>query len=198
MHKWRKFEAVVIGGSSGAIDAIRTLVSHLPGEFPVPVICVLHLHPHSQNESMIQLLSGHGSLKVLEAEHRMQIKAGRMYLAPPNYHLLVEPGELTLSLNVDEKVNMSRPSIDVLFESAADAYGDRLIGIMLSGASHDGAAGLQRIKEQGGITIVQDPETAQAPIMPKAAMVAGRVDFVLPVAEIAELLLLKCPGGKKA
>lgn len=127
---------------------------------------------------------------MVEAEEKTIPQAGVVYIAPPNYHLLIEKnGEFTLS--VDDKVNFSRPSIDVLFETAADTYGGELIGILLTGANQDGSRGIECVKENGGLTVAQDPKTAEIPIMPEKAIKTGKIDLILSIDEIVEFLLLK-------
>ncbi len=179
-------KAVVIGVSAGGLQVLRTLLPQIPGAFPLPVIIVQHLHP-LQDRSFLKILGTSCALVVREAEEKEKAVPGVVYFAPPNYHLLIE-SDMTFSLSVDEKVNYSRPSLDVLFESAAEAFGPGLIGIILTGASRDGAVGLRRIKEKGGTTIVQDPATAEFPLMPTAAMEESEVDHVMNIEEIARYL----------
>ncbi len=179
-------KAVVIGVSAGGLEVLRTLLPLLPAGFPLPVIIVQHLHP-LQDRSFLEILGRSCALVVREAEEKEKALPGVVYFAPPNYHLLMEL-DATFSLSVDEKVNYSRPSMDVLFETAAEAFGPGLIGIILTGAGKDGAVGLRRIKENGGTTIVQDPATAQFPIMPKAAMEETEVDYVMNIEEIGRFL----------
>lgn len=160
-------QAVVIGGSAGAFDVMRMIVSALPASLACPVIIVIHLPAHS---SGLAALFGHGTtLRVKQAEDKEPIEPGTIYIAPPSYHLLIE-SHRAFALSADPPVHFSRPAIDVLFETARDVYGAHLIGILLSGASDDGAAGLQEIHEGGGITIVQAPSSADTPIMPAAAL----------------------------
>jgi two-component system chemotaxis response regulator CheB len=178
----RVFKAVVMGVSSGGLEALKTLVPALRPDFGAPVLIVQHLS--AQGDSyLITRLNEVSLLTVKEAEDKEMLAAGVVYVAPPDYHLLVEAdGSLTLS--VDPKVNFSRPSIDVLFESASDAFADKLVGVILTGANHDGAKGLARIKRRGGLAIVQAPESAQADAMPRAALKSTSVDHVLPLHEI--------------
>ncbi|MEA2447045.1 MAG: two-component system, chemotaxis family, protein-glutamate methylesterase/glutaminase [Actinomycetota bacterium] len=136
---------------------------------------------------MATALEAHISLPVKEVDDKDPIRDGHVYLAPPDYHLLVEPGSFALS--VDEKVQFSRPSIDVLFESAADSYGADLIAVLLTGSNHDGTEGLLRVKDKGGVTIVQDPTTAERGEMPQTAIDAGAADVVAPIEGIADILL---------
>jgi len=160
-------ELVVIGGSSGALEALLALVPAFPDELTVPLVVVLHLGP-TQKNLVPEILRNVTSRPVVEADDKQPLRAGHIYIAPPNYHLLVERTR-TLALSVDEPINFSRPSIDVLFESAADAYGPRCVGVLLSGANDDGAKGLERITDAGGRAFVQAPVTASQPTMPAAA-----------------------------
>lgn len=183
----QKYAAVVIGVSSGGMNALRTLLSVLPPAFPLPVIILQHVGAHS-NGDWIALLDKSGQMKLKEADEKEKIEGGNVYIAPANYHLHIEKDH-TFSLSVTEKVNYARPSIDVLFESAADAYADSLIGIVLTGSSSDGTKGLKRIKEKGGLTIVQDPATAESPFMPASAIASVKVDHILSLENIATLLI---------
>jgi two-component system, chemotaxis family, protein-glutamate methylesterase/glutaminase len=160
-------EAVVIGGSAGAFDILRTIVHALPGELPCPVIIVIHLP--AQSSGLADVFGKETTLPVKQAEDKEPIAAGTIYIAPPSYHLLIE-SHRAFALSADPPVHFSRPAIDVLFETARDVYGSHLIGILLSGASEDGAAGLQEIHRAGGITIVQAPSSADSTIMPAAAL----------------------------
>jgi len=158
-----------------------------PADYLLPIIVVQHLHPTQKNTLLVHL-DNLCPMIVKEADEKEAIQPGHIYFAPPNYHLLVER-DRTFALSIDERVNYSRPSIDVLFESAVDVYGFGVIGVILTGANNDGAAGLQTIKARGGLTFVQDPETAEVPYMPQAAIAASRVDHILPLRAIGELLL---------
>jgi len=178
-------EAVVIGGSAGAFGALKLLLPGLPGTLRVPVIVVVHLPP--DRPSAIADVFSHERLRVKEADDKEPLEPGAVYFAPPGYHLLVE-ADRSLALAADEPVFFSRPSIDVLFESAADVFGDRLLAIILSGANEDGAAGLDAVRRSGGLTIVQDPATAEHPAMPTAAIAAGEPAAILPVEEMVRLL----------
>ena len=181
-----RYQAVVMGLSAGGLNALQILLPTLPVAFTMPIVIVQHLHPQ-QERSFLEWLARACSLPVREAEEKESARPGIVYFAPPNYHLLIE-SDRTFSLSIDPKVNFSRPSIDVLFETAAEVYGRWLIGIVLTGASRDGAAGLRRIKENGGLAIVQDPADAQSPAMPSAALTETAVDHVLKLTEIGELL----------
>lgn len=181
-----RYEAIVVGASTGGIKALQELLFPLPGDFRLPILIVQHRGPGS--EDLVALaLNESCSLKVKEAEQNELIEPGHVYIAPANYHLLVEPDK-TLSLSVDAKVCYSRPSIDVLFETAADVFNTALIGIILTGANHDGTAGLRKIKEYGGLTIAQDPATAEVKEMPNSAIQENIVAEVLETSEIAAFL----------
>ena len=187
--KARKFELIVVGTSLGGMNALQTILRSLPGAFPVPLAVVQHRHKAS-NEGLPAFLRRQTDLKVVDAEDKQPIRKGCVYLAPANYHLLVERG--AFSLSVDEAVAYSRPSIDVLFESAADAYGANLLSVVLTGANEDGARGAERIKKRGGFVIVQDPKTAEAPAMPQGTIDRVRVDRILPLDRIAPYLIELC------
>ncbi|MBI1861527.1 MAG: chemotaxis protein CheB [Deltaproteobacteria bacterium] len=180
-------DAIVIGASAGGLRAIGLILSSLPASFPLPILVAQHIHP-DMNSLSVTLMQEKCQIQVQEGIDKEPINAGVAYLAPPNYHLLVEC-DRTLSLSVDERVNFARPSIDVLFESASEVFESRLIGIVLTGANKDGAEGLKFIKANGGTAIVQDPNTAEYDAMPKAALEATSVDFVLPLEKIAPALL---------
>jgi two-component system chemotaxis response regulator CheB len=185
----RKFELIVIGCSMGGMHALQTIFRVLPKDFPVPIAVVQHRY-RTSNEGLPEFLRRHTELQVVDTTDKEWIKPGTVYLAPANYHLLVERGELNLS--VDEAVAYSRPSIDVLFESAADAYGSGVAGVVLTGANADGARGAVRIKSRGGFVIAQDPATAESPAMPLAAIEAARVDRILPLDRIGSFLVELC------
>ena len=160
--------------------------SHLPSSFDVPIAVVQHRMATSA-DALAKALAKRGPLPVIDADDKQPIESGNIYLAPPDYHLLVEPGSFALS--TDALVQYARPSIDVLFESAADTYAERLIGVILTGANDDGAAGLARVKDQGGVAVVQDPSTAMRREMPDAALAAVRPDKVLPLEEIGPFIV---------
>ena len=181
------YEAIVIGTSAGGAAALAELLPVFPAAYPLPIVVVQHLHPLQESAAVVHY-DRRCVLTIKEAAEKEPVRPGHVYLAPPNYHLLIEDDK-TFSLSIDPKVNYSRPSIDVLFESAVDVYSPRLIGVILTGASHDGAQGLRLIKENGGLTVVQDPATAEVSYMPQAALQATRVDYVLPLAEIGQLLV---------
>ncbi len=175
--------AVVMGGSAGAIEALNVILPALPADFPVPVAVVLHVLP-TKPSLLTNVLGPRCSLKIKEAEDKEPLLPSTVYVASPNYHLLIER-QHTFSLSCDAPVHYSRPSIDVLFESAADAYGSHLLGVLLSGANQDGVRGLAAITQQGGLSVVQSPETAAVNTMPQAALDAFEPTYVLPLPEIA-------------
>lgn len=183
------FEIVVIGTSLGGLAALKVILEGLTKEFPLAIAIAQHRHKDS-DYTLSQFLQRHVALPIQDVEDKTLIHAGHIYLAPSDYHLLVESDYFSLS--TDEPVSFARPSIDVLFESAADAYGDRTIGIILTGANHDGAKGLARIKAMGGYAIVQDPTSAEISTMPQAAIAATPVDQILPLAAIASHLMHLC------
>jgi two-component system chemotaxis response regulator CheB len=187
MQRKSPYKAIVIGSSAGGINALTKVLSVLPADFPLPIVIVQHLHPESGHH-LPYILGTKSALKIKQADEKEKIEKGWVYLAPPNYHLLVEE-DFTFSLSLESPVNYSRPSIDVLFESAIYAYRQHLIGIILTGANHDGSLGLKKIKETGGFTIVQDPKTAEADAMPKAAIEATTIDKILPLQDIGLYLL---------
>ena len=183
----KMIEAVIIGVSAGGMKALGTLLPRLPQEPCYAVIIVQHVREGSDN-FLVDYLDRTSSIHVMEAEEKDSIRPGIAYVAPAGYHLLVEE-DRTFSLSTDPPVNFARPSIDVLFESAADAFDDGLIGVILTGASSDGARGLARIEMNGGITIVQDPKTAEAPVMPMSAIRATKTHYVLTIDQIGDYLL---------
>ena len=173
----------VVGGSWGGLDALGRLVGLLDPAIGIAVVAALHRAPNGPEGALVSYLKGRSLLPVAEAEDKDEIEPGHIYLAPADYHLLVEPGRFALS--IDAPVHYSRPSIDVLFESAADAYGDSTTAVVLTGANDDGCRGLREVKRRGGVALVQDPETAVRREMPDAAIATGVVDHVLAVEEIA-------------
>jgi two-component system chemotaxis response regulator CheB len=177
---------IVIGASLGGMMTLRRVLKPLPATFPIPIAAALHRHKDSNNAlvSLIQLAT---PLEVREVVDKEPIRPAHIYLAPPDYHLLVEKD--CFNLSVDEQVQYARPSIDVFFESAADAFGPALIALVLTGANTDGARGAARIKACGGIVAVEDPATAESPVMPEAARVAAQPDFVLPADGLGALLI---------
>jgi len=190
-----EYKVVVIGSSAGGMDALRILLAALPRTFALPILIVQHLSATSDS-FLANYLNTQCQLRVKEADEKEKIFHGTVYLAPPNYHLLVEDDE-TLSLSVEEKVNYARPSIDVLFESAAYAFGKGVIGIVLTGANTDGSRGLSIIKQFGGLAIVQDPDGASVDTMPRAAIAATKVDYILSLEKISDLLMEITSGNRR-
>ena len=182
----RKISVVLIGTSAGGIDALRQLFSFLPKGFHLPLVIVQHL-PEDAHFDLDLLFSRQTQLLLSEAHDKVKVLPGHIYFAPPGYHLLIEKDQ-TLSVSLDEKVHFARPSIDVLFDSAARSLGQSALGILLTGASQDGAEGLQLMKESGALTCVQDPASAQVPYMPEAALNIMTPDWVLDLKGIAAKL----------
>lgn len=179
-------ECIVVGGSAGAIEALLSIMPRLPSHYPLPVVAVVHLPPREKS-LLVEIFVARCRLAVKEAEDKEPIVGGTLYFAPPNYHVLVE-SDLTLSLSSDEPVHYSRPAIDVLFESAADAYGSGLRAVVLTGASRDGSSGLKAVCERGGRAYVQRPDTAEASLMPETALQACPAAQVLDLAQIGKEL----------
>jgi two-component system chemotaxis response regulator CheB len=185
-------ETIVVGGSAGAFEALSRLLADLPGEFTVPIVIVLHL-PRHRPSTLPKVLADEIGQPVREPQDKEPVASSTIYVAPADYHLLIDAG-CVFALSVDEPVNFSRPSIDVLFESAADVLGARLAGILLSGANADGARGLKAIEEAGGLAIVQAPDDASSPEMPNAAIALCEHARVLSIRDIREYLL-QLAGG---
>jgi two-component system chemotaxis response regulator CheB len=181
-----RIEAVVIGASAGGVEALSVILPLLPATFRPSLLIVLHL-PRERPSLLVQIYEKRCPLPVREADDKEPIEPGTVYFAPPDYHMLVEKNR-QIALSTDELVHFSRPSVDVLFESAADVYGDRLLGVILTGANEDGAAGLHAIHRAGGVTVVQQPDSAKAPLMVVSALQRNPADFVLSLPEIAALL----------
>ena len=181
-----QIELIVIGGSSGSLEAILNIFTLLNTGFKIPVIIVMHRSSNADT-NLVKVLSAKTHLFVKEADEKEILTPGNIYLAPPDYHLLIEKDK-SLSLDNSDKVQFSRPSIDVTFQAAADIYKDKLLGIILSGANSDGAAGAACIKRNGGLVIVQDPATAQIPYMPQYAIDQTMVDQIISLNEIAGYL----------
>jgi two-component system, chemotaxis family, protein-glutamate methylesterase/glutaminase len=186
------YELIAVGTSWGGLSALSRFLDDLPPEVEQPIVVAQHRSAESHDGGLGSLLGGHTRRVVRDAEDKDRLERGHVYLAPPDYHLLVERGSLALS--TDEAVHFARPSIDVLFESAADAYGEQAIGIILTGANDDGASGLARIKQRGGVAIVQDPETSERRRMPDAALEAVDADAVLRLEEMGKFLYGLCCG----
>lgn len=182
-----QYEAIVIGVSSGGMNAMKNIFSSLPGDFSIPVVIVQHLSPRSDSQ-WITSLNDKSALDIKEADEKEKIEKGKVYIAPPNYHLMLEKDK-TFSLTIDERVNFARPSIDVFFESAAAAYKNKLIGVILTGANNDGTKGMKKIKDYGGLVIAQDPATAESACMPASVIAAMQVDYILPLEDIIRLLI---------
>jgi two-component system chemotaxis response regulator CheB len=182
-----RYKAVVMGLSAGGMEAMKVFIPALPASFPLPVAIAQHIG-EDQDSFLAEYLDKIAPLAVKEAEDKEPLRANHIYLAPAGYHLLIER-DGTFSLSVDPRVNYCCPSIDVLFESAADAFGESLIGVVLTGANGDGSQGLKIIKAHGGIAIAQNPLTADTPHMPRAALDATPVDHIVNLEEIAPLLM---------
>jgi two-component system chemotaxis response regulator CheB len=180
-----RYEVIVVGASLGGLAALKALLGGLPADFPLPLAIVQHVGQDAGSE-LAALLQRQSRMTVREAEDKMPLDPATVYIAPSGYHLLVEHGSLALS--VDEPVRFARPSIDVLFESAADAYGERVIGIALTSSSDDGARGLAVIRARGGMAIVQDPASAESRVLPDAALRLAGADRVLTPAALASFL----------
>lgn len=187
-----KFEIIVIGASLGGLNALKVILEGLPKNLPLVVAIAQHRHKSSKGE-LVDFLQRQCLLPVVEAEDKQAIVPGQVYLAPADYHLLVEKSHFALS--TEAPVSYARPSIDVLFESAADAYGDGVIGVILTGSNHDGSQGLAKVKAYGGLTIVQEPETAESRIMPDAAISAVGTAKILPLPQIAPFLVNVCSSS---
>lgn len=187
------YQAVVIGVSAGGLAALHSVLSQLDTHFSLPVLVVQHISSHYESR-LPAILSKSYSGIVKEAEDKEVLVAGTIYISPPNYHMLVET-EKSIALSTEDKVNFSRPSIDILFETASEAYGDSLVGIVLTGTNADGSKGLYRIKQLGGLTIVQAPSTAEYDAMPKAAITKTSPSFILPLDEIGIFMNLLCNRG---
>jgi two-component system chemotaxis response regulator CheB len=180
-----RIDAVVIGTSAGGLEALNALLPRMTAELSLPVAVVIHLPPREPS-LLARIFEEKCKLPVHEVEDKDPIEANTVYFGPPNYHLLCET-RTQFSLSADDLVNFSRPSIDVLFESARDVFGPRLMGVLLTGANSDGAAGMRAIHDVGGLTVVQDPATASSPQMPLAAIGRSKPDLVLPLEGIAAL-----------
>jgi two-component system, chemotaxis family, protein-glutamate methylesterase/glutaminase len=182
-------KVVVVGASLGGLSALSTLLKALPKDFPVPVAIVQH-RGRSEEDALARVLAAQTCLRLSEPEDKEPLEPGRVYVAPADYHLLLEPQSLALSTAPPQ--SFARPSIDVLFESAAESHGAGVLGVVLTGSNHDGALGCRRIKELGGSVFVQDPATAQSSAMPAAALAATPVDAVLSLPELCGRLVAVC------
>jgi two-component system, chemotaxis family, protein-glutamate methylesterase/glutaminase len=180
-----EFEIVVVGTSTGGLKALQTLLSGVPAVFPLPIVIAQHRGQGSES-GLCEFLSQWSSVPVVEPEDKEPLRRGHAYLAPRDYHLLIE--NQSFALSTDPPVGFARPSIDLLFESAADEYQERAIGVILTGANRDGARGLAAIKSRGGLTLVEDPVSAACRELPEAAIAQTKPDWILPLEEIAPRL----------
>lgn len=187
--KSKPYQAIVIGASSGGLEAFMSILPRFPANFNLPILITQHLHQKSDS-LLVELLAAKIAIPIKEAEDKEPIQNGMVYISPPGYHLLIEPDK-TLSLSVDDFVNYSRPSIDVLFESAAFVFRNTLIGILLTGANEDGAKGLKEIYKNGGLVIVQDPDEAQACTMPNAGLKCTHTQNIFRLKQIANFVISK-------
>lgn len=179
---------VVIGSSLGGLDAVSTVLAALPEAFPLPIVIAQHRGTaQSEDGRLHELWQRHTTLVVCDAEDKASIVPGHVYIAPPDYHLMIEAGDV-FALSTEGPVLWARPSIDVLFESAAEAYGARVIGVILTGASADGSQGIRAIRERGGCVLVQDPSDAACDVMPLAALSATAVNHVLGLQDFGRML----------
>ena len=179
--------AIVIGTSAGGVEALTRILPSLPATMPVAILIVVHI-PRERPSLLTDIFRQKCAMRVEEGIDKADIKPGHIYFAPPDYHMLVDAGP-QIALSVDEVIQFSRPSIDVLFESAADVYGKKLLGILLTGGNEDGASGLAYIARCGGMTVLQDPAEAAAPAMPESALKVMTPTHVLRLDEIAALLM---------
>lgn len=182
-----KYKAIVIGGSAGSFQPVTQILSGLPQDFPLPIFLCLHRLKHVRN-GFVEALSIKSIKPVLEPHDKESIKKGNIYLAPANYHMCIELGN-SISLSTEEMVNNSRPAIDITLETAAFSYKEKLIGILLSGANKDGALGMKKISERGGLTIVQNLEESTIKTMPQAALEATQIDMSLKTKDIVKFLV---------
>ena len=186
-NRYNRFKALTIGVSTGGVSALKRVLGSLPADFPIPILIVTHMMPASDN-GLAVLLNTLCAIRVKEADDQDVLAPGTVYIAPANYHLLVDR-DGTLALSIDAPVNFARPSIDVLFESAADAFGPGLIAVVMTGAGDDGSKGLVKVQECGGLVIVQDPADAEMDSMPRCAMQLLNADHVVPLVDLPPLLL---------
>jgi two-component system chemotaxis response regulator CheB len=181
-----RYSIVAIGGSAGGLESVAAILHDLPSDFASPILVVIHLHP-SFTSHAAAILCRQTGLKVKDAEEQDALKSGTVYMAPRNRHLLVNDG--TIHLSDTPAVNYTRPAIDSTFDSVVKAYGAKVIGVILSGTGRDGSAGLRKIKQAGGVAIIEDPVTARFRAMPDAAVLASSADCVVPLKDIAPLLM---------
>ena len=187
METNKKYRAIVIGTSAGGLHAVSAILDEFPADYPIPVIIVQH-RSKDQRDLLEEVLQSKCKIRIKQADEKEKIESGCVYIAPPDYHLLVESDE-TFSLSADEPVRFSRPSIDVLFETAAAVFKNALIGIILTGASNDGSSGIVAIKKNGGLTIAQNPAEAQFPFMPKSSIETKEINYVWTLSDIRNFLL---------
>ncbi len=181
----QKSRCIAIGVSAGGTNALTKLFKKISKDFLPPVVIVQHLHPH-QGNYYIHFFNSKCQLTIKEANDKEPIQQKHIYFAPPNYHLLIDDDH-TFALSIDARVNYSRPSVDVFFDSAADVFGNKLTGIILTGANYDGSNGIRKVKQYGGLTIAQDPDDAEVSSMPQAAIRAAKMDAVLTLDQIITL-----------
>ena len=190
----RNFRAIVIGGSAGSFQVMTKILGCIPKEYPLPIILCSHRLKHVKS-GFVEALTIKSHKEIVEPLDKDAVKKGKVYLAPSNYHLNIEIGH-TFSLSTEEMVNNSRPSIDITLETAAYAYKDKLLGILLTGANKDGAKGMKKIADYGGVTIVQDPKECLIDTMPKAALEIAPIDYILSIEEIIKFIL-QIQSGKE-
>lgn len=190
------YDLIVIGASWGGLTALEQILGNLPVGFPTPIAIAQHRSPDGGSAGLAKLLTSHSRVPVVDVEDKQPIVGGRVFLAPPDYHLYVD--EEGFSLSVDDAVLYSRPSIDVLFESASDVYRERLVAVVLTGANEDGAHGIATVKGRGGYAIVQNPIEAERPEMPRAAMRAATPDKVLSLDAIPAALVDLCVAADRS
>jgi two-component system chemotaxis response regulator CheB len=188
------YAIIAMAASAGGLMALTEVLAALPADLPVPVVVVQHLDPRHRS-LMAEILDRRTALQVREAQEGDDLRAGTVYIAPPDHHLLVN-GDGTLSLSQSKLVHFVRPSADLLFESMAASYADRAIAVVLTGSGRDGSLGVEGVKKMGGTVIVQEVESAQFSGMPSAAIETGAVDFVLPLGEIGPALIVLLGGGR--
>ena len=184
------FDVVVIGASWGGLRAFERVLGNLPADFPTPIVIAQHRDVDAEEDLLAHLLNRYTGLSIEDADDKRALEPGTVLLSPPGYHVLIADG--CVDLSVDAPVQFARPSIDVLFESAADEYGARTLGVLLTGANADGAAGLAEIARRGGRTVVQDPDDAERPEMPRAALAVMTPDHIVPIDEVAPLIERLC------
>jgi two-component system, chemotaxis family, protein-glutamate methylesterase/glutaminase len=189
------YDFVVIGASVGGLAAVSVLLKQLPADFPLPIAIAQHRAPAPPDGDLAVIWQRSTGLAIGDADDKSAIEPGHVYIAPADYHLLIESRGL-FALSTDPPVLFARPSIDVLFESAAEAYGGSLIGVILTGASADGSHGLKAIRERGGCALVQEPATAESDVMPRAALAATHVNHVMGVADLGRIVAALA-GGRR-